>query len=429
MNNNDCLTISKNRWPVYTDATIKKVLEVFENNRFTISGYWTGKKSMEQVFAKKFAEYNGVPYCVPTSNGSNALVVALEALDIGFEDEVIVPALTWLATATSVLNVNAFPVIIDVDPDTYCMDANIIESYITEKTKAIIPVHLYGCMSDMDAVMSIAKKHNLKVIEDCAQTHGSIWKGKKAGTIGDVGAFSFEQSKTLSSGEGGCVITKDTELYELLSQLRVDSRVFTDKTVNYGDLELIELGRIQGSNYKMTEIQAAILIEQLEYLEELNIIREENALYLDNYIKLIPGLKIMKRLPQINRQSYFSYCIKVDSQYFDCSNDIKLLLIREKILKSLRERLGIPQYFLHPSYQPLNTSKMFCPWTKRRYPESISKTEEYWRNLNLPVSSKAVRESIVFHHSILLKEKKELDLIVNVLDEIVSNIKKRKADI
>ena len=411
-------------WPIYTKETVDKVLEVFNSKRYAISGYYTGKSSMEQEFAKAFAAFNQVPYCVPATNGSSSLLMGLEALDIGFGDEVIVPAFTWIATATSVLNVNAFPVLVDVDHETYCIDPKLIEESITEKTKAIMPVHLYGCMADMDAILGIAQKYKLRIIEDCAQTHGSVWNGKKAGTIGDIGAFSFQQSKTLTSGEGGCTITKDPVLFDRLEQLRSDSRVFSEKKLEYGDLELIAKGTIQGSNYCMSEFQAAVLIEQLSKLDEMNRIREDNARYLDENLGRINGLKPMKRLPQIEKQSYFSYCIRLDTDYFNSPNDQILLLLREKVIKSLRQRLQLGQFYLHSPYSLVSKNPLFCPWTKKRFPKTISKTENYWRSLQFPVAERATRESIIFHHSILLQPKGKLDFILESFAEILNTLRK-----
>jgi L-glutamine:2-deoxy-scyllo-inosose/3-amino-2,3-dideoxy-scyllo-inosose aminotransferase len=410
-------------WPLFTDDTLGSVKKVFDSKRFTISGYWTGQPTFNQEFADRFARYNNARFCVPVMNGSMALVMALEALDIGFGDEVIVPALSWVATATAVLQVNAFPVMIDVDPETYCMDPELIEAKITGKTRAIIPVHLYGCMADMDRIKSVADRHNLFVIEDCAQTHGSVWKGKKAGTIGHIGAFSFEQSKVLTSGEGGCVVTDDKALYEKLLQLSVDSRVFSGNELKYGDLSLVEKGEIQGTNFKLPEIEAAILIEQLNHLEEQNRIRQENALYLDERFSLVPGVKIMKRHGQVDFQSFFSYCLRVDSDHFGCDSSNNLLLIREKILKSLRRDLGISPYFLHSSYPPISKSRMFCPWTKKRFPETIARDSRYWRELSLPNAEKASRESLVFHHALLLQPREILDTLVGAVSEALAVIR------
>lgn len=191
------------QWPQYTEKTIRSLEKVLNSNRWAISGYWTGEETREQLFAKAFAKYNGANYCVPTTNGSAALTTALEAVGVGYGDEVIMPALTWIATATAILRVNAKPVLIDASEETYCMDVSKIEDAITNRTKAIIVVHLMECMVDMDEVMKIAKKYNLAILEDCAQAHGMKWKDKRAGTIGDIGTFSFQQGKILTAGEGG----------------------------------------------------------------------------------------------------------------------------------------------------------------------------------------------------------------------------------
>lgn len=403
------------KWPQYPEGMMSDIEKVFESNRYTISGYWTGAESFNEAFARQFAEYNGVKFCTTVSNASMGLLIALEALDIGYGDEVIVPALTWPATATSVINVNAVPVFADVDPDTYCIDPDKIESLITVRTRALIPVHLYGCMADMDRIMDIARKHGLKVIEDCAQNHGSLWNGKRAGTLGDIGVFSFEQSKALSAGEGGCAVTDDPELYSRLVQLAADSRVFNTRDMKYGDIPLTECGVVQGSNYKMTEMQAAMLSAQMKNFEEKNLARLKAAKYLDDRTSLIQGLKIMKRYDAIDQQSYFSYCVRVDSDYYGCATNDGVLMVRERILRKLRALLDFPPYFLHSSYAPVYLSKMFCPWTKRRYPKSVARTEEYWRSIRLHHSEKAVRESIVFHHAVLLRPESDLDIIVDAL--------------
>ena len=159
-------------------------------------------------------------YAVCAANGTVTLQLALEALGIGFGDEVILPGLTWQATAATVIDVNAVPIIVDVCEDTWCIDPMEIEKAITPKTKAIIPVHLYGSFADMDAIMDIAENHNLHVIEDCAHKHGGEWNGKKAGSIGHIGSFSFQLSKHLTAGEGGTLTTNNPDLAEKLDALR-----------------------------------------------------------------------------------------------------------------------------------------------------------------------------------------------------------------
>lgn len=402
-------------WPQYTQETVQNLLEVFETKRWVISGYWTGEECMEQKFAKAFASYNDSKWCVPTTCGSSALSIALEALGIGYGDEVIVPALTWLATATAVLNVNATPILVDIEPDTYCIDPAKIEEAITKQTKAIIPVHLFGCMANMDEIMFLANKYDLYVLEDCAQTHGSVWNGKKAGTIGHIGAFSMQQGKVLTSGEGGAVITNDAKLFERLEQLRSDSRMMLDgSNLMYGDMQLVAKGEIQGQNLCMSEFHAAILLSQLKQLDEQNSIREKNAKYLDEQLSEIPGLKIMKKYKQIEKQTYYGYVVRTNRNHF---ND----LTPEEICNRLREGLGLGTFYLHPPYAPIHQSKLFCPWTKKRYDKCIAKDEAYWKSLHFPVSENAQKEAIVFHHAVLLANREQIDKIVFAFKELNRN--------
>ena len=199
------------------------------------------------------------------ANGTITLQLALEACGIGWGDEVIVPGLTWQATAASVLDVNAVPVLVDVTEDTWCIDPSEIEKAITPRTKAVIPVHLYDCMADMEAILSIARKHNLRVIEDCAHKQGGEINGKKAGNFGDIGSFSFQLSKLMTAGEGGALTVSCPELYEKLDALRNCGRrpeqIMGEERGegHYGD----EGNFIQSGNYRQTDFQAALLIESL----------------------------------------------------------------------------------------------------------------------------------------------------------------------
>ena len=196
------------QWPFWGKEEEKSLLEVLH------SGVWSYNGPKEVEFNKRFAEYTGVRHSICVVNGTVTMQLALEALGIGWGDEVIVPGLTWQATAATVIDVNALPVLVDVDENTWCIDPKEIEKAITPRTKAIMPVHLYGGFADMDAIMGIARKHHLFVIEDCAHKHGGEWRGKKAGSIGDVGSFSFQLSKHLTAGEGGALTTDNTDLAE-----------------------------------------------------------------------------------------------------------------------------------------------------------------------------------------------------------------------
>ena len=201
-------------WPVVSEKTAEKLKEVYFSRKWSFNG------PEEQKFARNFARYNNAKYGIVMANGTVTLESALHALGIGPGDEVIVPALTWIATAMAVHYVGATPVFVDIESDTWCLDPVKLEDAITPATKAVIPVHLYGSMADMDKIMDIAKKNNMYVIEDCAHAQGGVWDGKGLGSIGIVGSFSFQESKTLSSGEGGICLTNNEELAEKLYRIK-----------------------------------------------------------------------------------------------------------------------------------------------------------------------------------------------------------------
>src|ERR1700719_1290746 len=226
---------------------------------------------------------------------------ALKAIEIRPGDEVIAPAYTWEGTVGPVLLVNAVPVFVDIDADTYCLDAKQIERAITPKTKAILPVHLGMRFADMDEILRIAAKHNLKVVEDCAHAHGGMWKGKGAGSMGDMGAFSFQSSKLITSGEGGVVITNNLEYMELVqSYINAGRASLTDKYKK----------RIIGFNYRLGEFQAAVLGAQLERMPKQSTIREKNMKRFEARMTKTPGIGLLKPDPRITRLAPYGYVLK-----------------------------------------------------------------------------------------------------------------------
>lgn len=236
---------------------------------FTRSWYIEGAE--DEAFEKAFAEYCGTDYCVGVGNGLDALVMALKGLGVGAGDEVIVPSNTYIATALAVTYVGATPVFVEPDIRTFNINSSLIEAAITDKTKAIMPVHLYGQACDMDLIMKIAKKYNLFVVEDCAQAHGATYKGKKIGTFGDVAGFSFYPGKNLGAlGDAGATITNNKELADKI-------RAYG----NYGsDYKYHHI--YKGNNSRLDEMQAAFLLAKLPHLERMNVERRRAAkMYLD----------------------------------------------------------------------------------------------------------------------------------------------------
>lgn len=299
-------TVKNQPWPPRDEETFELLKEVY------FSGKWSFNSEAEQAFENDFAQYHGAKYGIFMVNGTTTLECALAALGCKAGDEVIVPALTWMATAIAASYVGAIPVFVDVEPTTLCMDPIKLEAAITPKTKAIIPVHVYGSMADMEKILQIADAHNIPVIEDCAHMHGGIWNGRGAGSWGKIGSFSFQQSKIMSSGEGGICITSDPELADKLYRLK---HIGYSRGLAQGQAQKAPEGLIC-HNYRGTAFQAVILHQQLRNLAERTKIYAENAAYLTEKIKDIPGLRIQSPGRLANPQAYYSFHFIFDGGEF-----------------------------------------------------------------------------------------------------------------
>lgn len=277
--------------PIIGEEEIEEVVKVLK------SGFIAqGPKVAE--FEEKFAEFVGAKYGIATSSGTTALHVALLACGIKEEDEVITTPFSFAATGNSILYTGAKPVFVDINPKTFNIDPNKIEDAITEKTKAIMPVQLYGQAADMDKINEIAKKHDLYVIEDAAQAHGSIYKDTKVGSIGDLACFSFYPTKNMTTSEGGMITTNDKELAE-------KARIFRA----HGETKRYEHA-VLGYNFRMTDIAAAIGLAQLKKIDEFNQKRINNAEYLDENLKDVEGIITPNVLSGV-KHVYHQYTIKI----------------------------------------------------------------------------------------------------------------------
>ena len=261
-------------------------------------------RELEEKFSKKC----GTKYCAAVNSGTAALHSALFAAGVKAGNEVITTPFTFIATANSILMVGAKPVFVDIDEKTFNLNPDEIEKKITDKTKAIIPVHLYGLMADMEKINDIAKKYNLKVIEDAAQAHSAEINKKKAGSMGDIGAFSLYATKNMMSAEGGLVTSNNQDYIEKIKSFRHHGQS-PDERYNYIDF---------GYNYRMTDIHAAIGLNQLEKLEEFNAIRNRNAKLYDEYLNEFEGVTT-PYIPQGYRHVYHQYTIKIDYKVFGYS--------------------------------------------------------------------------------------------------------------
>ncbi|MEP7367056.1 MAG: DegT/DnrJ/EryC1/StrS family aminotransferase [Acidobacteriota bacterium] len=316
-------------WPRFDQLEEQALLGVLR------SGKWGrgGGKAVDQ-FEASYAKLTGAGHVIATANGTSALIATLGSLGIGPGDEVIVPPYTFIATVNAVLMHHALPVFVDSDLESFQIDPAKIEAKITPRTKAILPVHMAGGAANIDAILEIAKKRNLMVIEDACQAHLGEWRGKKVGTHGTAGCFSFQASKNLNAGEGGAVCTNDAALAERIFAYHSNSRGRSVDDFSY---------RQTGANLRLTEFQAALLLAQMSRLEEQSKVRESNAAYLTSLLKEIPGVKPVKNYAGCTRSAWHLYMFRVEKEAFEGVG-------KDAILKAVRAE-GIPA---SGGYKPLN---------------------------------------------------------------------------
>ena len=295
-------------WPPVKESTADKVRELY------LSRAWSFNSPTEQAFENEYAAYHGAKYGVMMSNGTVTLESALGALGVGPGDEVIVPDLTWIATAMSVRYVGATCVFADIEKTTACLDPASFERLITPRTKAVIPVHLYGGMADLDKIIAIAKKHNIAVIEDCAHMQGGKWNGRGCGSWGDIGSFSFQQSKTLSAGEAGICLTNNEKLAERLYRAKHIGYSRYDKQGQAGTPPPQDL---ICHNYRGLAIQAQILRDQLADLPDVNRRQNEYHNILEQEIKDIPGVRLQSPGRLASPQGYYGQGIIFEGDGFE----------------------------------------------------------------------------------------------------------------
>ncbi|HMO58282.1 MAG TPA: DegT/DnrJ/EryC1/StrS family aminotransferase, partial [Roseiflexaceae bacterium] len=364
------------------------------------SGRWGGYPEpgpRAAAFAEAFAAFHGAKHGICMANGTITLIVSLRAAGIGLGDEVIVPAYTFAATAFAPMEAGAIPVIVDIDRENYCIDPKAIEAAITPKTRAIMPVHLGSLMADMDAVMEIAERYNLVVVEDCAHAHGARWRETGAGAIGHFGSFSMQSSKLLTSGEGGIVLTNDDHYAELCHSL-IDCGRAKDpegKKVTFG------------ANYRLSELQAAILGVALQRLEEQTAIREANSAYLDEALSEIDGVRVLRRDPRITRRACYEYIFAIDPQVFGVKN---------RHVASAISAEGIPVW---QGYEAMHNYELFQPALSNHpiaklYPDRFDMSK-----MNLPEATRAAEsEAIWLNQRVLLGDREGVDQAVEAIRKV-----------
>jgi dTDP-4-amino-4,6-dideoxygalactose transaminase len=376
--------------PILDNEEIERVVNVLKSGR-----YVQGPNVKE--FEEKFAEYIGVKHAVAVNSGTAALHMALATLGVGPGDEVVVPALTFFSTATSVIHQNAIPVFSDIETTSYNMDPEDLHERITERTRVIIPVHLYGGPAEMDPILELAEKRGVYVVEDAAQAHGAEYKGKKVGSIGHIGCWSFYATKNMTSGEGGMITTDDDEVARKARILRNHGMVNRDDHV------------MLGYNYRMNEIQAAIGVVQLKKLDIFNEIRIKHSRFLMENLKDVDWFKLPEIRPY-NKHVFFWLPVLIDESKLEMST----LELRKRLFNSgveTRHRYNAPLYkqimLLEKNAYPKG-----CPFNCPFYGKEMDYSSIYLKNTE-KIAGKVL--GLPNHPGL---EEEDLERVVEVVHEV-----------
>ncbi len=386
-------------WPIHDEEEVRAVTEVVR------SGQWGGYPMPNvhaKAFAEAFAKHHNAKHAQCVANGTVSLEIALEALRVESGAEVIVPAYTFEATAAAALYNGCAPVFVDIDPATYTIDPAAIEAAITSKTQAIIPVHLACRIADMDRIMKIAKKHGLKVLEDCAHAHGGKWNGKGVGSLGDAGSFSMQSSKLMTAGEGGIVTTNHDEVFDYLFALTNCGRQRPEGALG---------AEVIGHNYRLSDLQAAILEVQFKRLPAQHELRNKNMKVMDEGLPKIPGLSTLKRDPRITTQAAYQYVFKYNAEAFGgVSRDAFVVALNAE---------GVPCDGLF--YECLYASPLMKVNAKR-YPAWAATAAS--REYDCPHSWRAAYEEAVWiPHQLFLGTEADAKQVLEAIEKVCANHK------
>lgn len=402
------------KWPCADGETQRALLDVLDSGRWTFSGFYNGTRCYERRFAEAFADYCGTRFCTPVASGSAGLITALQALEVGPGDEVLVPAITWVACASTVVSVGARPVFVDIDRSSLCMSLADAKSRINSRTAAIILVHAYCSVADLAGFVALSESKGIPLIEDCSQAHGSIWNGRRVGSFGTLGIFSMQHSKVLTSGEGGAVVCNDSSLHRKCEQLRADGRMFLERPARIGFMELEEVGEVLGQNRCLSEFHAAILLSRLKHLDEELKHREHMAEYMQSRLLSLSGVLPVERKPEIDLRSIYQYCLLIERTKFA---DATI----ESISAALSAELNAT---LEPLDTPLYRNALFCPQRSRIFAALWNGTGSTTTHQeNLPSAEYVHSTCVAFSHHLLLGNEEDVDDIVNAIQKVQAHSK------
>ena len=385
-------------WPVISQTEERAINEVLQSKKWCRLG-----SNKVDDFETEYKKLTGAKHCLATSSGTSALYTILGALDIGPGDEVIIPVYTFIATYNVVVLNYALPVFVDTDIESFQIDANKIEAAITKQTKVIMPVHIGGSPANLDKIMAISRISNIPVIEDACQAHLAEWRGQKVGNYGLAGAFSFQASKNLNSGEGGAIITNDERFAQNCYRLHNQGREGRVSSFNPGT-------GTRGTNMRMSEFQGNLLVAQMTRVVEQTNRRTENANYLTRMMKEIPGITPAELYKGTTRSAYHLYMFRYDKNHFGG-------LSRSKFLDALSQE-GVP---CTNGYGMMNKEEYVTGLTKNSHYLNIygEKTMKQWLERNqCPQNDLLTDQSVWFFQNMLLGTKTDLEQIVEAIRKI-----------
>ncbi len=384
-------------WPIFDDTEEQALLATVR------SGQWfRGSGKQVNEFETAFANLLGAKFCIGTSSGTNALISSLNALGVGSGDEVILPPYTFVACVNAILMLGAVPVFVDTDVETFQINPAKIEAAITEHTAAIMPVHLGGNAADLDAILSIGRKHKIPVVEDACQAHLGEWRGRKVGTWGSTGCFSFQASKNLTAGEGGAILTDNEELANRCFAAQGNSRPRRMVGPN--------ANLIRGSNMRMSEFHASLLLSQLRRLPAQAKTRDENAAYLTEMIGTIPGILPARKYEGCTRSAYHLYMFRYNKEEFAS-------LPRAKFIAALSAE-GIRG---SSGYTPLNKEPFIAETLATRgYQRAFGKERlKQWTERNrCPENDRLCQDAVWFTQNMLLTKREGMEQIAEAIRKI-----------
>lgn len=383
-------------WPIYDRTEEDALLGVLRSGKWgRIDG------SRVKAFEQEYGKLLGAKHCVATANGTSALIAAMNAMDIGPGDEVLLPPYTFVATLNVILIQHALPVFVDSDRSTFQLDARQLATRTTPQTKALLHVHLGGATAGLDSSLKFCREKGIKLVEDACQAHLGEWRGKKVGTLGDCGTFSFQASKNLNSGEGGALVTNDEALFERAYAFHGNGRARVTTTASLSGYIM------NGANLRLTEFQGALLLAQLSRLETQSKTRETNAAALTRMLKEIPGITPQVIDPGCTRNAWHLYMFRYDPAGFAG-------MPRAQFLKLLAAR-GISGL---SGYTPLNTEPFLQKIMESRHYRKIygDARLRQWREANqCPQNDRLCGEAVWFTQDMLLGEVREMEYIASTI--------------